>query len=286
MKKEVNPASSAAPRAGTTWKASVCASSAISGATSTPSPPATTQASTVFMIARRLGDRPTSIAATSFSDAARVDRPNGVQRYSAASSRRHDDHDPREQEAVDRHDAVEDRDRVGRQDRRRRLQAVAEDHDHPRLQHEQEAERRGQLGERRRVPERAEDGQLDQDAERGHADERQDEGRRGREVKAEVAGLERPEDVCGEHRDRAGGDVDHAGAPVDEDDAERDARDQRTGAESQRCEEEDVLHPSSVSQRAGGPGSCRARRVPVVAPTSTPGGFSQPEAGFHLPLPT
>ena len=38
------------------------------------------------MIARRLGERPASIAETSFSDAARVDRPNGVQRYSAAST--------------------------------------------------------------------------------------------------------------------------------------------------------------------------------------------------------
>ena len=38
------------------------------------------------MIARRLGDRPASIAETSFSDAARVDRPKGVHRYSAVSS--------------------------------------------------------------------------------------------------------------------------------------------------------------------------------------------------------
>ena len=80
MKNDVNPARRAAARAGTTWNASVCESSAMSGATSTPSPPATTQARTVFMIARRLGDRPTSIAETSFSDAALVARPKGVQR--------------------------------------------------------------------------------------------------------------------------------------------------------------------------------------------------------------
>ena len=86
MKNEVKPASRAAPRAGTTWKASVCASSEISGATSTPSPPATTQASTVFMIASRLGDRPARTAATSFSDAALVERPKGAQRYRAAST--------------------------------------------------------------------------------------------------------------------------------------------------------------------------------------------------------
>jgi hypothetical protein len=86
IENDVKPASSAAPSAGTTWKASVCASSAINGATSTPSPPATTLASTVFAIARRLGERPTSIAETSLSDDARVDRPNGVQRYIAARS--------------------------------------------------------------------------------------------------------------------------------------------------------------------------------------------------------
>ena len=37
MKNDVKPARSAAARAGTTWNASVCASSAMSGATSTPS---------------------------------------------------------------------------------------------------------------------------------------------------------------------------------------------------------------------------------------------------------
>ena len=40
----------------------------------------------VLITARRLGESPTSIADTSFSDAARVERPNGVQRYSAASA--------------------------------------------------------------------------------------------------------------------------------------------------------------------------------------------------------
>ena len=86
MKNEVKPARSAAASAGTTWKASVCASSAIRGATSTPRPPATTLASTVFVSARRLGESPASIAETSFSDAARVDSPKGVQRKSAASA--------------------------------------------------------------------------------------------------------------------------------------------------------------------------------------------------------
>ena len=43
-------------------------------------PPATTHASTVFAIARRLGERPASMAEASFSDAALVDSPKGVQR--------------------------------------------------------------------------------------------------------------------------------------------------------------------------------------------------------------
>ena len=38
------------------------------------------------MTASRLGDRPASIAETSFSDEALVERPNGVHRYSAAST--------------------------------------------------------------------------------------------------------------------------------------------------------------------------------------------------------
>ena len=54
--------------------------------------------------------------------------------------RGHDDHDPGEEEAVDRNDTVEDGDGVGGKHRRRRLQAVAEDDDHPRLQHQQQTE--------------------------------------------------------------------------------------------------------------------------------------------------
>ena len=86
MKNEVKPASSAAPRAGTIWKESVCESRVISGATRIPSPPATTLPSAVFTTASSVGDRPTSIAETSFSDAALVESPKGVQRYSAASA--------------------------------------------------------------------------------------------------------------------------------------------------------------------------------------------------------
>ncbi len=67
------------------------------------------------------------MAETSFSDAARVDSPKGVQRKSAASAAATTITIPARQEAVDRDDAAEDHDGVGRKDRRRRLQAVAED---------------------------------------------------------------------------------------------------------------------------------------------------------------
>ena len=84
MKNDVNPASSAAASAGTTWKASVCASRAMSGATSTPRPPATTAREHGVRDREPARGQPASIAETSFSDAARVDSPNGVQRKTAA----------------------------------------------------------------------------------------------------------------------------------------------------------------------------------------------------------
>ena len=236
------------------------------------------------MIARRLGDRPASIA----DDLVLRRRPRRQAERRPPVQRRqqrcHDDDDPREDEPVLRHDAVEDRHRAGRENRRRRLQGIAEDHDHSGFQDEQEAERRGQLGERRRVPEWAEDRQLDEDAERGHADERQREGRDGREREAEVVGSERPEDVRGEHRDRAGRQVDDPRAPVDEDDTERDARDERAGAEPEHREEDVVAHRSVVCG-AGGPGNRRARRRFCPDVYFTPGGFSQLPTSFHLPLP-
>ncbi len=49
-------------------------------AASTPSPPATRQASTVLIIDRPFGDSPASVAETSSSDAARVARPKRLQR--------------------------------------------------------------------------------------------------------------------------------------------------------------------------------------------------------------
>ena len=205
MKNDVNPARRAAASAGTTWNASVCASSAMSGATSTPSPPATTHASTVFSdreAARGQAGEHRGDLVLRRRPRRQAERRPPVERR---QQRRDEDHDPREQEPVLRHDAVEDRRRCRKggptgADFRLlpKIRIIAG------LEDEQEPERRGQLGERRRVPERAEDRQLDEDAEHGHADEREHEGRHRREVEVEVAGPERPEEVGGEHRDRAG----------------------------------------------------------------------------------
>jgi hypothetical protein len=78
--KDVKRAKSAAASAGTICSGSVCQSRAVIDAASTPIPPATRQASSVLAIDRRLGDSPTSIADTSFSDAALVARPKRLQR--------------------------------------------------------------------------------------------------------------------------------------------------------------------------------------------------------------
>ena len=132
MKNDVKPASSAAASAGTTWNASVCASSAISGATRTPSPPATTHARTVFddrQAARReAGEHRRDLVLRRRPRREAEGRP-AVQRR---EHRRDDDHDPGEQKAVLRHDAAEDRDRVGRAGSRAPTSAVAEDRRSPR----------------------------------------------------------------------------------------------------------------------------------------------------------
>ena len=77
---EVKRASRAAPRAGTTAVGMVTGSSWDSGATSTPSAPASMLASVVLAIEIMFGDRPLSRAADSFSADARVAIPNLVQR--------------------------------------------------------------------------------------------------------------------------------------------------------------------------------------------------------------
>ena len=80
IQNEVNRAKSAAVSAGTTWSGSACGSSWTIEAARTPSPPAKNVASSVLASASRFGERPISIAPTSFSEAARVASPNRVSR--------------------------------------------------------------------------------------------------------------------------------------------------------------------------------------------------------------
>ena len=72
IQNDVKRAKSAAVSAGTTTSGSALGSSCVIEAASTPSPPATKVASSVLVSASRLGESPISIAATSFSEAARV----------------------------------------------------------------------------------------------------------------------------------------------------------------------------------------------------------------------
>jgi hypothetical protein len=77
---DVKFANSAAVSAGTTASGSTLGSSCDTGATSTPRAPTITLAIRVFAIESRLGERPTSIAEVSCSNAARVSSPKRVQR--------------------------------------------------------------------------------------------------------------------------------------------------------------------------------------------------------------
>jgi hypothetical protein len=83
---EVKRANSAAASAGTICSGSVTESSCTSEAASTPTVPATRHDSRVLTMESWLGDSPASTAAPSFSEAARVARPNRLQRYSAHSA--------------------------------------------------------------------------------------------------------------------------------------------------------------------------------------------------------
>ena len=78
MPNEVNEASSAAASAGMICSGSVSGSSWVIDAARMPSAPASSAASSVLTSEIVFGDRPLSIAATSFSDAARVASPNLV----------------------------------------------------------------------------------------------------------------------------------------------------------------------------------------------------------------
>ena len=83
---EVKRASSAAASAGTICSGRVMESSWVIEAARIPNPPAISEVIRVFTIEIRFGDWPERMAATSFSDAARVASPNLVHRYSAHSA--------------------------------------------------------------------------------------------------------------------------------------------------------------------------------------------------------
>ena len=80
IQKDVKRANSAAASAGTTWSGSDVGSSCVIEAARTPRPPAMSVASSVFASASWFGERPSSIAPTSFSEAARVARPKRLNR--------------------------------------------------------------------------------------------------------------------------------------------------------------------------------------------------------------
>ena len=73
---DVKRAISAAVRAGTIWSGSVAESSSVIAAARMPTAPAMNEATRVLPSESRRGESPESIAATSFSDAARVASPN------------------------------------------------------------------------------------------------------------------------------------------------------------------------------------------------------------------
>ena len=82
-----------------------------------------------------------------------------------------------------------------------------------------------------------------------------------------------------------GREVDHARAAIDEHDAEGDARDQRARPEPEGAKRRMSFIAAFRVQRGG-----RARLAPGPPPRrvrylAAPGGFNQPETGFHFPLP-
>ena len=75
IQNDVKPAKSAAVSAGTTWSGSEVESSCTIEAARIPRPPTMTVASSVLASASAFGEKPRSIAPTSFSEAARVASP-------------------------------------------------------------------------------------------------------------------------------------------------------------------------------------------------------------------
>ena len=185
MPNDVNPARRAAASAGTICSASVAESSVTRGATSTPSAPARTLASTVFAMRQagggEAGEHGRDLVLRGGSRRQAEARP-AVQRR---QHRGDDDHDPGEQEAVGRDDAAEDVTvSDGRMDGAD-CRAVAEDAGSQRpASTSRSPSDAASSRERRRVAERPEDRQLDHDAEHRQQTSVEDERRRGRELEA------------------------------------------------------------------------------------------------------
>ena len=192
IQKEVNRAKSAAASAGTTWSGSDVGSSCVIEAARTPRPPATIVVSSVFASASWSGDSPISIAPTSFSEAARVARPNRRQ--------------PEEQREDERRaDTI-----AGRMNRSTGTFEpntltvprgstggcgfvwIPNPSDTAAWRDEQHPERRGELRERRRRPQGPEGDELDQRSDGEHDEQRDHERRRRRNVPPVDAGLQRP----------------------------------------------------------------------------------------------
>ena len=131
-----------------------------------PMAPANADASTVLAIESWFGDRPASMPYTSFSAAARVARPNRVQRYKAASASAISTTITAIQNRFAGIDVAEDLDEVGGEDAGDLLRRRTEPQQHRRLEGQQDPERGDQLGERRRRSQWAEHEQLAEHARR------------------------------------------------------------------------------------------------------------------------
>ena len=249
--------------------------------------PPTTEARIVFTSESWFGDRPASIPATSFSDAARVARPKRVQRYVAISSTAIASTIPAIQKtALPNRDIGHGEARVPRrQDVVRCLRRRAEAEQHRRLQRQQDAERREELRQRRRRPQRPEDEHLHQHAEQGAGEERDDECRDRPQREPEEVVLQRPERVRRDHRDRAGREVDDPRPAVREDEREREPGDDARRVPSpSRAYRSDLIHARPVRPaRSSSLDACRFGYE--NGGTQFEGGGTQSPAFLNTPLP-
>ena len=138
-------------------------------------------------------------------------------------------------------DAAQHLDRATRQHRGLRLLSIAEREQHRGLQCEQDAERGGQLRERRGSLQRSEgQNSIATPTAMRNTNVITSAGAVGTSS-SEDAGPQRPERVTRQHGDRPGRQVDDAGAAVEEHDAESDARDQRARAQPEEREEQNLI---------------------------------------------